>query len=493
MSTHSNESDDEAPSESGTVIIKHGALTRDMGVEFSEIIALGTDERKYPGEFSKGGLKRQWDTKGQIIRKMDLPAFTIETEEEFEEWAAKATEVAKRHQVCMEVFQEAWVICASEGYSLTVSRATAKNYEELFDLVAQEMFPHSDYLQKLENELWTGSRQASVVQAHVWLKEKACRYVRLCRRWDTVLTLSNPRMVQTCLKTLPEIVEDRVRMLMDLPAPLSDIWKMATRHEQDLKRLGQGKLPEPMGAFPVDVPMTDAQPKGKAAPRKPNRPCFGCEELDHFYKDCPHKQTRCAKCQMIGHLANACKNWVVVDSSGRVELRVRSRQKGTEVTQRKDVSQKDKATTGEAIFREFKEKILNRAEQSKKKPATEQKTNKRKKVDHPVGAADKAEGSGSEESSSEDWEREWLELGKLMRESYVVCKGNDTNRTKVTINNQVVEVLPDTGSDYSLCSKEMAEALGIELTTEVVRFKGLGRAEARKCAPVCVSLQGRSV
>ena len=86
------------------------------------------------------------------------------------------------------------------------------NYEELVDRVVKLLFGKSDYVVKVEEELFLPKRMNTVLEGRYALKSLVGKYLRLCKRWNRETTFSNDRFRTIVLRTLPAAVEDQIRI-----------------------------------------------------------------------------------------------------------------------------------------------------------------------------------------------------------------------------------------------------------------------------------------
>eukprot|EP00923_Selenidium_pygospionis_P023945 GHVN01041649.1.p1 GENE.GHVN01041649.1~~GHVN01041649.1.p1 ORF type:complete len:137 (+),score=17.37 GHVN01041649.1:213-623(+) len=94
--------------------------------------------------------------------------------------AGKLAEFAPVDEKGIEDWLDAmWASVSSESLAATIMDKKATGYEELVSKVALELFPHSRYVLKLEEELWNTTRQPTVHSAVMSLRMLTARYLRL--------------------------------------------------------------------------------------------------------------------------------------------------------------------------------------------------------------------------------------------------------------------------------------------------------------------------
>ncbi|KAH0482685.1 MAG: hypothetical protein KVP17_002622 [Porospora cf. gigantea B] len=143
----------------------------------------------------------------------------------------------------------------------------------------------------------------------------------------------------------------------------------------------------------------------KGPPKKPTQPCGSCGHMDHFRKDCPYKEYRCHNCQKIGHLSAACRNVATKDTQGRVRQMVEMKPGKIQTAVAIDNSTKDRVNTAQDVLQNLFDAAVKRANKAtakrKEKQRKSGKLPKRKKKEHPVGAAIEDETSDTESEHEE--------------------------------------------------------------------------------------------
>lgn len=440
---------------------------------------------------------KQLRERDQVLKRLDLADFHPETEKELEDWADLAARRVNRHRVCIGLFQDAWEAASASLYADIVGNASPDNgHESLVDQVARNLFPESDYVGDVEQLLFLGERQTSVVAAKNWMKMTSERFLRLSERWNYKGGLGDSRLREVALRCLPEVVARKVRKDPQAKT-LETVWELAAFVEQDLRRRN-GKLPEPLGAFPAEF--SEPPPRKRRAPdaTRPNvpttSPCRGCGVVGaHWYKDCPKREHRCATCHRLGHIASGCPNWVKADATGKPKVVVQSGRRGVTVQNKEDGTQRGKLDTATEILELLRQLTIAKSEKERKR-RDRKKTEtgwkpKRTPRDHPVAFADEESDSGSDDSSegtSSDapaLSGAFLALDTLDRYTSV----------PFDIAGCTVPAIPDTGARRSLCSVDTARALRLTPTSKRVRFRGFGNSSTRVCEPTTLKWMNQEI
>ena len=159
-----------------------------------------------------------------------------------------------------------------------------------------------------------GKPQSSVMETGLWIKATACRYVRLCERRSRTLSVSNERLAETVIHSLPNRIAAEMER-QGYPHDSTEVLRLAHKIEDGLRAAGKYRY-EPLGAMAAETTNPDGRAYSQAkSPSVPHNPCRGCG-AKHWYRECPHKKGRCSKCQRTGHLPEFCTNTVQYGANG---------------------------------------------------------------------------------------------------------------------------------------------------------------------------------
>jgi hypothetical protein len=125
---------------------------------------------RFPDALNEEEKDRQLNRRDKLIQWMDLPPFRVTDEPAFEDWVDTAAAKAKKFRVCPEIFHEAWQGACGDIVGVIVARAAGDTHEGIVDSVAKELFSNTRYLRALEEELFLGRRQQSILEAKHWLR-----------------------------------------------------------------------------------------------------------------------------------------------------------------------------------------------------------------------------------------------------------------------------------------------------------------------------------
>ena len=430
----------------------NGGLAGKATDGFSLVPIIAGKAQRFRVQLSESDLAEQRDHKMKYLKLLVFSDFAPVSEEAFEDWVDLAARQVSRHRVACELFQEAWSAVASEELAGIIEEVPkTEDYEELINSVATVLFPSSSHLtHRIEGQIASGKRAATVYQARQWISKFVARYQRLCQRHGFTVALTNERLKQSALLSIPLILVKDLRRTW-YGATWDEIWASAARLEQDLIE-EHGELPEPLGAYPavVDQEMGVKEPSRLRGPHKDSDPtqttCSACGESGHFRHSCRYKAYRCRNCHRIGHLAKACKSLVVKDEKGRVDARLETKQTGTVLSQRKDKSQTEKMVSMEAVLGTIRDIAEKRAAKSadlrRKRKEKMGWTRQRKLIEHEIGVAHDTDSSGNDNYSSTDEEparKSDLDkiadaLLQLNAEDAADCIGNETVTVVAYIN-----------------------------------------------------------
>lgn len=238
--------------------------------------------------------QKQRVDRDKVLRLVTLPAFEAHTEEQLEHWADKVAGTVSRNRLCVELFREAWMTVCSQAVAQAIDYVpVVETHEALIDEVAKSLFPYSRYVKKVENQLLTGCRANTVMEATHWLQTTAARYLRLCKRHQWDIGISNCRFIDSLLVSLPQVIEQKVKDHVDVYTAEAILQK-ARKFEADMV---EHQLPEPVTAMPArtfnnplldDDSMADNMSKARAA-RLAHYVCKSCGAVgQHFRNQCQY-------------------------------------------------------------------------------------------------------------------------------------------------------------------------------------------------------------
>ena len=168
-----------------------GAAPRSSSSNGESIPWIPPTRSRFPLQISEKAEDRQLNEREKVLNRIKLEPFSPKTEEQLEDWVDIAAGQISRQNVCLILFQEAWMAAATPAYARRVGNIVdAENHEDLVSKVALVLFPVSDYVQEVEDKVRQGFRQATVLEADHYCQELLDRYVRLCRRreWEVSIT-----------------------------------------------------------------------------------------------------------------------------------------------------------------------------------------------------------------------------------------------------------------------------------------------------------------
>ena len=231
--------------------------------------------------------------------------------------------------------------------------------------------------------LWCPSRRSTVYDAVFYTKQMVGRYLRLCARRGRQVAIVNVRLVESLLAALPCEIEDELR-IQGKHRTIQDITENATIIEYEFRRRRKPK------STTHPVPMFAAAPL-ETKKREPTGPCHGCGNVGHWRKHCPFREHRCEKCQIIGHVSSACKNYALKDSQGRVRQRIQQKQGRIQSESTLDHNHPSRVMTAQDVLN--KVMLMAKQKSEKARIAREKKNTelgivpKRTKKEHPVAVA----------------------------------------------------------------------------------------------------------
>eukprot|EP00922_Rhytidocystis_sp_ex-Travisia-forbesii_P034926 GHVS01051870.1.p1 GENE.GHVS01051870.1~~GHVS01051870.1.p1 ORF type:complete len:271 (-),score=39.03 GHVS01051870.1:142-885(-) len=137
--------------------------------------------------------------------------FEPRNEEQLEDWVDNAARFVNDVKLPPSLFQELWESRASRALASIVAKAPNEDYEQIVDYVALGMFSSSDYPARLEESLMQPPRHVTVIEARVWMSERLARYKRVSARRGWKSPLSDDRVRECLLRSLPRELEGKVR------------------------------------------------------------------------------------------------------------------------------------------------------------------------------------------------------------------------------------------------------------------------------------------
>lgn len=475
-------------------------LVDDQGrfnVRTTELEELITGKRRFP-IITQADAEHQLDDNRKYIRRLALEPFRAVTEEQLEDWLDLHAGSVMANRVCVQIFQEAWIAVCPPGIAMALGSIEASGtHEELIDEIAKVLFRHSRYFFDLEKEIFLGKRHGSVMEAEFWLREKLARYERLARRHSHDLGLSDTRLREVFLSSLPVQVEVEVRRIRSLKAIKEQI-KEAAAIEAEVIRVN-GTLSVPMGVMTAMEIDDDNEKGGRLAKRQhvngrsPNE-CISCGGKGHWRKDCMYKDYRCRECNEVGHISRVCRNHVTKDNKGRVTTLVRVKPGSTEAKLRSDRTQADKLTSAESVLQLVKDMAARRAARAVENRKVKQKQKgwipKRETKDHPVNLVEEESQEASSVESGDEKDLSSL-MGSFGILAVTEADFSETFQIKARINGRDCRVLADTAAARSICNMASVKEFGLKPTSRRKRFRGLGIVEGYACEDVVVGLNGK--
>lgn len=450
-------------------------------------------------ELSEAAEVRQLQERDKLLHRVNLSPFSPTTEKEFEDWVDSAAQITSRHRLGMTLFQEAWMSVSSFVYAQTIGDVfEATGHEDLVRQVALKMFPVSHYVLDVENALKQGERQASVLMAEHHCRNLLARYVRLCNRREWECSITQSRFIESMITSLPDSIERDVRRhFQQNNRQLVEILKYAYHLECENSHIQSSTATRVLPIHNNPLMEDVEQPQETRGPKKrqPTGTCWACGFTGHWRRDCKHKNDRCEKCRIIGHCSAACKKFVEKDQSGRIKTRVSADPKGITLETKTDNKAVDKMQSASNVLELLKKAAQQRSATSKKRREEKKvETNwkpKRRPVEHPVNHVDAESNSSS--SSDNEIEDELVEqIASMISEAHLLTVKGDGSQSvvwcEIIVNGVKIECVADSGAGHSVCSPITAAKLGLKLTADKHRFRGLGKSEGVSCDPVQITL-----
>ena len=267
----------------------------------SDVFGSAGQARRFFDKPSEDERDRQYTIRDKLLARLELKPFCPKSEKDLEDWADDAARKAAKFRLCSTLFQEAWELASSESIGAVIGQITnTGDHEDLVTEVAKRLFPRSRYVEEVEEALFHGKRQVSVLEAEHWMRTMSSRYLRLCTRRAQDVSIANTRFRIAALRSLPEPVENEVRRVMSA-GEADEIFRKAYDVEEELRRR-YGELPEPLGcsADGRRRPENDGLLWRATRQRRSYGPCRGCGLSTHFYKDCFARGVQMSQLSAVG-------------------------------------------------------------------------------------------------------------------------------------------------------------------------------------------------
>lgn len=477
---------------------------------FERSITLASSICRFPFILTEKQMEDQRDKKIKILTQTTFPAFAPKDEEQYEDWVDLIAPIVTRARLSVELMQEAWLSVATPSFAAKIRMIyPTETHEGLIDAVARKLAWKGSYVDKLETELSQLKRMSDVGDAKLYVENRIARFYRICQRWNTVYSIADRRLVKISLDALPLVlVEDHKRNTRGEPN-WDDLWERAEEQEAWMVET-YGRLPQPQHSYPAypaeaeamtepgagDRDMYSAKKRrfGTFVPQQPTTPCPRCGVKGHWANQCSHRTNRCKNCQMIGHIAAACRNIAVKDARGRVETRVESRPSKVTTELRRDRTKLDKVRTTQATIAGIeKQQVAAKAKAAEKRKIKNRgKVYKRAVIEHEEMVA---ESESEEEATESEYEEE--EPGKHRRNIHYAAVAAESSiilRAPITLNGRQEIGVVDTGASRSIVNIETANRLNMKVDEKGEKryFSGLGELIGRATIPIPFRIGTRS-
>eukprot|EP01071_Lankesteria_metandrocarpae_P011360 Lankesteria_metandrocarpae@DN5437_c1_g1_i1.p1 len=326
--------------ESTTMMNHFGGCFENRGV-WTDWTGSSFEFRRFKVDLQLSEAAKQLEDADKYLKRLKFNSFDPSTEELFEDWIDTAAAMVSRNRVCCQVFQEAWLAVSTQVMAAELqSIVDATSHEDLVHKFARILFPQSDLARVLEDLLWKGNRQATVLYAKHWLLKTAERYLRICERHGRNVSLSNDRFRECFLVSLPINVENEVRRTQ-LPNDFTDLLQRAFYCEKEITR---NPVLQPVSAFvgedvemkKTELPTSQFSVKKTRFDTKRVFTCWCYGDEGHPKYKCPFLKARCANCGIIGHTSQVCRNLVQKDELGRIKARAQPKPSGMVVEHKDD-------------------------------------------------------------------------------------------------------------------------------------------------------------
>eukprot|EP00921_Rhytidocystis_pertsovi_P000466 GHVQ01000894.1.p1 GENE.GHVQ01000894.1~~GHVQ01000894.1.p1 ORF type:complete len:251 (+),score=23.21 GHVQ01000894.1:463-1215(+) len=213
------------------------------------------------------------------------------------------------------------------------------------------------------------------------MKKLSARYLRLCSRSKRQVAIVNVKVIDAMLSTLPSAVDDELR-IQGHAESIESIIKHAPIIEAEFNRRRKYS-PSWSAAICPNVPAATSGTRNWI----PTSPCHGWGDQGHWRKDCPYREYRCDKCHVIGHIAKACRNFIVKDSLGRVRQRVIPKERKLQTETAVDGSTAQKVKTAQDVLNQIERLAKARNDKARNTRQSNRLVPVRERKNHPVGAA----------------------------------------------------------------------------------------------------------
>ena len=331
----------------------------------------------------------------------------------------------------------------------------------MVDSVAKELFPQSQYVGQLLDDFALLTPRPTVAAAERSLKTLTRTYLRLCKRRAWPMVLADQYLMRYIQKVLPRPVAGRCRELAELDLSPAEMFARA--------RVFESALVDEHGLYAEPVGSSATFPAVPSQSREPNRPCFGCGDNGHWYRQCPMKKHRCGKCNKMGHADVVCPNLVLTDQAGRPSTVVQPRPSGTHVQTRQDRTQADRLLTAEAVMKVLKDLMMQKSvkarEYRQKRDLQRKRQMNANSVPLPTSAAATDDYSGDIDPSQ--IEAIFSNSDSDMLDNYVVDPFCQESNVIVpgTLNGAEIDFVADSGAAVSVISDALASRIGVRATS----------------------------
>lgn len=469
------------------------------GEQLKASIEVAMSLPRFPFTLTGKEEEYQQEKRLKILQQINLPKFDPRDEEDFENWVDDVAATVTRLRVSVAIFHEAWISVAAPYCAAKIRMiGPAASHEEIVNQVAQAMNWRGSYIDKIERQIYQLDRKRSVREARISVELKIARLYRLCQRWQVPFTVSDRRLRQIALDSLPLIIEeDYHRTGQQLSWHL--MWERAEMQEDwMIRRLG--RLPEPLHSYPaypgIEQRPTDTEDdaqmaSGKEKKRKKRednetvrKNCKACGQTNHYTKECRYLNARCFKCQVIGHISRVCPNLAIKDQRGRVETIVTPKPSKIVTEQRRDKTKLDKLTSAQSTIDNIaKEQIIAKdTAAARRRKKSDGSHRVRRRIEHEELVAEESVDEVIEDgqTSSEDEVVATDQSKVLTYFGAAAVEGSPVLKVKVVINGFPTIAILDTGASRSICNAAQAKELQLTEGRGKTRyFVGLGDLQGK--------------